>query len=41
MTSVPSDAPYDTRNKNIYGLGVGISIVFEIFSNFQFLGEWG
>jgi hypothetical protein len=21
----------DTRNKNIYGLGVGISMVFEIF----------
>jgi hypothetical protein len=30
----------DTRNKNIYGLGVGISIVFEIFSNFPFWG-WG
>jgi hypothetical protein len=26
-----------TRKKNIYGLGVGISIVFEIFSNFPFL----
>jgi hypothetical protein len=31
---------YNTRNKNIHvhGLGVGISIVFEIFSNFPFLG---
>jgi hypothetical protein len=28
----------NTRNKNIYGLGVGISTVFEIFSNFPFLG---
>jgi hypothetical protein len=28
----------DTRNKNLYGLGVGFSIVFEIFSNFPFLG---
>jgi hypothetical protein len=24
---------FDTRNKNIYGLGVRISIVFKIFSN--------
>jgi hypothetical protein len=40
MTYVPSDVPLllDTRNKNIYGLGVGISKVFEIFSNFLFLG---
>jgi hypothetical protein len=30
--------PLKTRNKNIYGLGVGISTVFEIFSNFPFLG---
>jgi hypothetical protein len=29
---------FDARNKNIYGLGVGISIVFEIFSNFLCLG---
>jgi hypothetical protein len=28
----------NTRNKNIYGLGVGISTVFKIFSNFPFLG---
>jgi hypothetical protein len=29
---------YNTRNKNICpGLGVEISIVFEIFSNFPFL----
>jgi hypothetical protein len=28
----------DTRNKNIYGLGMGISIVFKIFSHFLFLG---
>jgi hypothetical protein len=27
----------DTRNKNMYGLGVGISIVFQIFRNFLFL----
>jgi hypothetical protein len=29
----------DTRNNNIYGLGVGISMVFEIFGNFLFKGE--
>jgi hypothetical protein len=28
----------DTKNKNKYGLGVGISTVFEIFSHFLFLG---
>jgi hypothetical protein len=28
----------NTRKKNIYGLGVGISTVFKIFSNFNFLG---
>jgi hypothetical protein len=28
----------DIRNKCIYGLGEGISIGFEIFSNFPFLG---
>jgi hypothetical protein len=28
----------DTRNKNIYSLGVGISTVFKIFSYFNFLG---
>jgi hypothetical protein len=27
----------DTRNKYIQSLGVGISIVFKIFSNFPFL----
>jgi hypothetical protein len=27
----------DTRNKNIFGLGVWISIVLEILSNFPFL----
>jgi hypothetical protein len=32
---------FDIRNKDIYGLGVGISIVIEIFSNFPFLGGWG
>jgi hypothetical protein len=26
----------DTRNKNIYGLGVGISTLFEIFMHFLF-----
>jgi hypothetical protein len=31
----------DTRNKNIYGLGVGISIIFEIFSNFLLKGWVG
>jgi hypothetical protein len=36
MAFIPSDAP-DTRNKNIYGSGMGISIVIEIFSNFPFL----
>jgi hypothetical protein len=29
------------ENKNICGLGVGVSIVFEIFSNFLFLVGWG
>jgi hypothetical protein len=28
----------DTKNKNKYDLGVGISIVFKKFSNFPFLG---
>jgi hypothetical protein len=28
----------DTRKKRKYGSEMGISIVFEIFSNFQFLG---
>jgi hypothetical protein len=28
----------DTRNKNMYGLGVGISTDFKIFSNFPFQG---
>jgi hypothetical protein len=27
----------DTGNKNVYGLGMGISVVFEIY-NFPFLG---
>jgi hypothetical protein len=26
----------DTRNKSIYGVGVGISILFEIFGHFLF-----
>jgi hypothetical protein len=30
--------PLKTRNKNIYGFGVGISTVFKILSNFPFLG---
>jgi hypothetical protein len=29
----------DTRNKNTYGLGVGISTVFEIFGHFLFQGD--
>jgi hypothetical protein len=29
----------DTRNKNIYGLGVGFSMVFEIFGHFLFQGD--
>jgi hypothetical protein len=29
----------DKRNKK-YGLGIRISIVFEIFSNFTFMGGW-
>jgi hypothetical protein len=29
----------DTRNKNIYGLEVGISTVFEIFGHFLYQGE--
>jgi hypothetical protein len=29
---------FDTRNKDIYGLWVRISILFEIFSNFPFIG---
>jgi hypothetical protein len=32
---------YNTRNKNIYGLGVGISIDYEIFSQFPTLRGWG
>jgi hypothetical protein len=28
----------DTRNKNMYGLGVGISTVFEIAEHFLFKG---
>jgi hypothetical protein len=31
----------EKRNKNIYGLREGISTVFEIFSNFPFLGGGG
>jgi hypothetical protein len=27
---------FDTRNKNMYGLGVGISTVFEILGHFLF-----
>jgi hypothetical protein len=29
----------DTRNKNIYGLGVGISTVFKILGHFLFKGD--
>jgi hypothetical protein len=29
------------RNKNVYSLGVGISMVFNIVSYFNFLGGWG
>jgi hypothetical protein len=29
----------DTRNKNIYGLGVGISTVFKILGYLLFKGE--
>jgi hypothetical protein len=31
----------DIRNKNVYSLGLRISMVFKIFSYFNFLGEWG
>jgi hypothetical protein len=31
----------DTRNKNMYGLGVGISTVFEIAEHFLFNGGRG
>jgi hypothetical protein len=30
----------DTRNKNIYGLGVGISMNFEIIGHFLLKGGW-
>jgi hypothetical protein len=30
----------DTRNKNRYGFGVGISTVFEIVGHFLFQGGW-
>jgi hypothetical protein len=30
----------DKRNKNIYGLGVGISTVFEVLGHFLFQGGW-
>jgi hypothetical protein len=29
----------ETRNKNMYGLGVGISTVFENFGHFLFNGD--
>jgi hypothetical protein len=29
----------DTRNKNMYGLGVGILTVFKIFGHFLFKGS--
>jgi hypothetical protein len=29
----------DTRNKNIYGLGLGISTVFKIFGDFLLRGD--
>jgi hypothetical protein len=31
---------YNIMNMNIYSLGVGISIVFEIFSQFPISGGW-
>jgi hypothetical protein len=31
----------DIRNKNVYSLGVGISMVFKILSYFNFLGGIG
>jgi hypothetical protein len=31
----------DIRNKNMYGLGMGISVVFEIFGHFLFKGGEG
>jgi hypothetical protein len=31
----------DTRNKNMYGLGVGISTVFKIAEHFLFNGRRG
>lgn len=30
--------PLDTRNKNIYGLGVGILTIFKLFVHFLFEG---
>jgi hypothetical protein len=30
----------DTRNMNMYGLGVGMSTVFEILGHFLFQGGW-
>jgi hypothetical protein len=38
MTNTHHQMVLDTWYKNMYGLGVGISIVFEIFINFPFLG---
>jgi hypothetical protein len=29
----------DTKTKNMYGVGVGISTVFEIFGHFLFKGD--
>jgi hypothetical protein len=37
MTHIYYQMLLGTRKKNMYGLGVGISIVYEIFSNFTFL----
>jgi hypothetical protein len=38
MTYIPSDVP-DTRIEDMYDLGVGISMVFEILGHFLFEGD--
>jgi hypothetical protein len=38
--NIPSDT-FVARNKNMYGLGVGISTVLEIVGHFLFKGGWG
>jgi hypothetical protein len=37
--TTPHQMLLDTRNKNIHGLGVGISTVFEKFGHFLYKGE--